>query len=229
LDPLADHLAEALVEHADLFLGRTAWSSGYTSWYKQGRADGQLCMFPASRLVFMDVMKEPRFEDYEIDYRDINPYVFFGNGFDTRQFDGRDLSWYLGALPEGDVEQNLEEDSLRISRSSGIVGERNLMGSTPTNMCCRRCNLRHLLDRMLEIMSVAADRILHIGSLEQVARKLSLSRPGRTCAPRRHGEIECHPHRRIYDRKVSCRLAWDTFIPITQPASRFFVEGLVRS
>ncbi|KAK5043605.1 hypothetical protein LTR84_011365 [Exophiala bonariae] len=104
------HLAEALTEHAELFLARTAWSSGCTSWFKQGRADGQLCMFPASRLVFMEIMKEPRFEDYDIEYRSMNPWAFFGNGFSTRQFDGRDLSYYLGMLQEGDIERNLEGD-----------------------------------------------------------------------------------------------------------------------
>lgn len=104
------HLAEALTEHAELFLARTAWSSGCTSWFKQGRVNRQLCMFPASRLIFMEVMKEPRFEDYGIVYRNMNPWAFFGNGFSTRQLDGRDLSPYLGKLLGGDVEHNFEDD-----------------------------------------------------------------------------------------------------------------------
>lgn len=94
------YLAEALTEHADLFLARTAWSSNCASWFKQGRVDGQLCMFPASRLIFMEVMKEPRFEDYEIVYRSMNPWAFFGNGFSVRQSSGQDLSYYLGLLPQ---------------------------------------------------------------------------------------------------------------------------------
>lgn len=67
-------------------------------------------MFPASRLIFMEVMKEPRFEDYEIVYRSMNPWAFFGNGFSVRQSSGQDLSYYLGLLPQGDVEQSHEEE-----------------------------------------------------------------------------------------------------------------------
>ena len=105
------HVAEALKERAELFLARTAWSSGCASWFKRGRADGQLTMFPASRLTFLEIMKDPRYEDYEIVYKDkFNMFAFLGNGFSTRQFDGRDLTYYLGMLDGGDVEQNLEKE-----------------------------------------------------------------------------------------------------------------------
>lgn len=98
-------VSDALVDHADLFLKRTAWSDPCRSWWKQGRLDGQLTMFPGSRLVWFDVLKEPRFEDYEIEYRGTgrwgnlrgNPFGFLGNGFHVMEFDDQaDLSAYLG-------------------------------------------------------------------------------------------------------------------------------------
>ncbi|KIW99944.1 uncharacterized protein Z518_10872 [Rhinocladiella mackenziei CBS 650.93] len=110
LTPKAE-IAEQLKEHAALFLKRTAWSSGCSSWFKQGRVDGPLPMFPGSRLVYMDLLATPRFEDYEIEYcNPLNMFEFLGNGFATREFDGRDLSYYLGLLDEGDHQIDLEAD-----------------------------------------------------------------------------------------------------------------------
>ncbi|KAK5065111.1 hypothetical protein LTR84_000947 [Exophiala bonariae] len=89
-------ISESFAEHADLFLQRTAWSGVCRSWFKQGRLDGKPAVFPGSRLVYMDLLKEPRFEDYEIVYQHGNPFGFLGNGFSIKEFDGSDLSYYLG-------------------------------------------------------------------------------------------------------------------------------------
>jgi hypothetical protein len=68
-------------------------------------------MFPASRLVYMDLMANPRFEDYQIEYMNpLNMFEFLGNGFATREFDGRDLSYYLGLLGGDDHQIDLEGD-----------------------------------------------------------------------------------------------------------------------
>ncbi|EXJ74840.1 uncharacterized protein A1O5_01536 [Cladophialophora psammophila CBS 110553] len=102
-------IAEQFREHAQLFLKRTAWTSGCSSWFKQGRVDGPLPMFPASRLVYMDLLAAPRFEDYQIEYMNsLNMFEFLGNGFATREFDGRDLSYYLGLLDGDDHQIDLE-------------------------------------------------------------------------------------------------------------------------
>lgn len=89
-------ISESFAEHADLFLQRTAWSGMCRSWFKQGRLDGKPAVFPGSRLVYMDLLKEPRFEDYAITYQHENPFAFLGNGFSMKEFDGSDLSYYLG-------------------------------------------------------------------------------------------------------------------------------------
>ncbi|KAF2759074.1 FAD/NAD(P)-binding domain-containing protein [Pseudovirgaria hyperparasitica] len=102
-------------QHADLFLKRTAWTSPCRSWFKQGKADGQAGIWPGSRLHFLHMMKDVRYEDYEIDYWDENRFAFMGNGFDTREFDGRDITNYLGILnDEGkDVQPEYGEELMK--------------------------------------------------------------------------------------------------------------------
>lgn len=87
-------------QHADLFLQRTAWTSPCRSWFKQGKSDGQAAIWPGSRLHFLKIMDSPRYEDYEIEYRGENMFEFMGNGFEVREFDGRDITNYLGNLDE---------------------------------------------------------------------------------------------------------------------------------
>lgn len=48
----------------------------------------------------MHLLKRVRYEDYEIEYSDDNMFAFLGNGFDTRESDGRDTTNYLGNLDE---------------------------------------------------------------------------------------------------------------------------------
>jgi len=96
-------------QHADLFLKRTAWTSSCRSWFKQGRADGQAAIYPGSRLHFFEIMKQPRYEDYEITYWHENEFAFMGNGFETREFDGRDITNYLGSLDGRDVQPRYDE------------------------------------------------------------------------------------------------------------------------
>ncbi|OAP57929.1 hypothetical protein AYL99_08667 [Fonsecaea erecta] len=87
---------DAFVEHADLWLKRTAWAGPCPSWFKQGKPDGLLTIFPGSRLVLADLISAPRFEDYNFEYWSMNKFAFLGNGFSTLEYDGSDLAWYLG-------------------------------------------------------------------------------------------------------------------------------------
>ncbi|KAK2813963.1 hypothetical protein FQN50_000364 [Emmonsiellopsis sp. PD_5] len=82
-------------EHAAIYLQRTCWADPCSSWFKQGRKDGNIVMWPGSRLAFFDMLAEPRFEDYEIEYWSKNRWGFMGNGFTTGEFDGSDISKYL--------------------------------------------------------------------------------------------------------------------------------------
>jgi hypothetical protein len=53
--------------HRELFLKRTAWSSPCRSWFKGGKVDGPILMWPGSRLHFFDAMGNPR---WEVRFRD---------------------------------------------------------------------------------------------------------------------------------------------------------------
>lgn len=87
--------ARDFCEHAFTYLRRTAWADPCSSWFKQGRKDGNVIMWPGSRLAFFNAMKEPHYEDYEIEYWSGNRWGFLGNGFATEEFDGSDSSYYL--------------------------------------------------------------------------------------------------------------------------------------
>lgn len=58
--------------------------------------DGPLSIWPGSRLLYFDLLSEPRYEDYDISYLTRNRFGFLGNGFTTREYNGGDLSYYLG-------------------------------------------------------------------------------------------------------------------------------------
>lgn len=96
-------------EHADLYLQRTAWTGPCSSVFKQGRVDGPLSMFPGSRLTYLELLSIPRFEDYDIIYcNKLNRWQFLGDGFAVREFDGRDLSYYMGLVDGEDRQIDLE-------------------------------------------------------------------------------------------------------------------------
>lgn len=107
-----EEVARQFTDHADLFLKRTAWTDACSSWFKQGRIDGPVPIFPGSRLTYLELLENPRFEDYHMTYHNSkNMFEFLGNGFDVREFDGRDLSHYLGILNGvGDKQLDLEAE-----------------------------------------------------------------------------------------------------------------------
>jgi len=122
-------------QHADLFLRRTAWTSPCRSWFKQGRVDGQAAIYPGSRLHFLEIMRAPRYEDYDIEYWDENRFAFMGNGFEVREFDGRDITNYLGCLDEEgrDVQPEYDEGLMDVLGGWTLdEKEREQMSSLPT-------------------------------------------------------------------------------------------------
>ncbi|OQU97765.1 hypothetical protein CLAIMM_03650 [Cladophialophora immunda] len=113
--PKADVTAE-FREHSDLFLKRTVWNQKCRSWYKGGTIDGLPRLYPSSRAHFMETM-QPRYEDFEIKYENMNRFYFWGNGFTVRELDGRDPTWYLGIVDGEDRQPDYTEDeeAVRIS------------------------------------------------------------------------------------------------------------------
>ncbi|KAF4311955.1 Flavin-containing monooxygenase-like protein [Botryosphaeria dothidea] len=119
-------------QHADLFLQRTAWTQPCSSWFKQGKKTGQAAVYPGSRLHFLELMKAPRYEDFEIKYWSGNRFAWLGNGFEVREEDGRDITYYLGLL--GDEDKQPEYGEELVERMAGWrLGEESIV--TGSQMC----------------------------------------------------------------------------------------------
>ncbi|GJN66196.1 hypothetical protein PLICBS_000212 [Purpureocillium lilacinum] len=82
-----DKVVEQFMEHCRAYLARTCWADPCTSWFKQGRADGLIVMWPGSRLAFFQVVETPNLEDFDIEYHSINRFGFLGNGFAAYEFE----------------------------------------------------------------------------------------------------------------------------------------------
>ncbi|KAL1310668.1 hypothetical protein AAFC00_000934 [Neodothiora populina] len=129
LAPRAD-VSRQFRQHADLFLQRTAWTSPCRSWFKQGRTHGQVAMYPGSRVHHLELLKAPRYEDFEIEYwNQGNRFAFLGNGFEVREGDGRDITHYLGSL--GGDDRQPEYDAGLIYRLAGWTLDSSSSSSSP--------------------------------------------------------------------------------------------------
>jgi cation diffusion facilitator CzcD-associated flavoprotein CzcO len=85
-------------KHADLYVKRTAWSGPCSSWFKGGDKNRKPIIWPGSRIHYLTMLQKVRFEDYEIEYLSGNAFNYLGDGFDTREYDGRDVTWYYGLM-----------------------------------------------------------------------------------------------------------------------------------
>lgn len=111
-EPTEEAVAD-FAEHRRTFLPRTAWTSPCRSWFKQGTTDGEPMMWPGSRIHFFENMERPRWEDYKLTRTSKNRFYYLANGFSAREFDGRDLSWYLGLLDGKDVQPEFSRDDIQ--------------------------------------------------------------------------------------------------------------------
>ncbi|KAE9362544.1 FAD/NAD(P)-binding domain-containing protein [Stipitochalara longipes BDJ] len=87
--------------HTHELLKRTAWSSKCSSWFKNGKTHGPVtAIWPGSRMHYFEVLKEPRYEDFDVEYRD-NRFSFLGNGYTSTELDPlADPVWYFDVLRE---------------------------------------------------------------------------------------------------------------------------------
>ncbi len=53
----------------------------------------------------MELIEHPRYEDYSIKYKAVNRWSFLGNGFSTRDYDGRDITWFWRLVDGEDKHQ----------------------------------------------------------------------------------------------------------------------------
>lgn len=64
-----------------------------------------------------------RWEDFELKGVERNRFSYLGDGFTAREYDGRDLSWYLGSLDEEgrDVQPEFGEDVVDFAAAGEVA------------------------------------------------------------------------------------------------------------
>lgn len=93
--------ADQFLQHAAAFLQRTAWTDPCSSWFKGGGdVNGTPTLYPGSRVSFLRLLRDPRFEDFDIEYDESNMFAFLGNGFSLEEVDRSDATYYLGSLDQ---------------------------------------------------------------------------------------------------------------------------------
>ncbi|KAI3572435.1 hypothetical protein IWW34DRAFT_637488 [Fusarium oxysporum f. sp. albedinis] len=84
------------VKHADAFFPRTVWSTKCRSWFKGGKEQGPVyALHPGSRVHWVHMMNELRYEDYNWKTVNSNRFAYLGNGFSLREVENKDVTWYL--------------------------------------------------------------------------------------------------------------------------------------
>ncbi|KAL4919155.1 hypothetical protein BDW62DRAFT_209891 [Aspergillus aurantiobrunneus] len=69
-----------IYEHFDEFHKTTVFQEECRSWFKDGKRENRVYLWPGPTIHFLKTIKDPRFEDYEIKYRYSNRFAFLGNG-----------------------------------------------------------------------------------------------------------------------------------------------------
>ncbi|KAK2469296.1 hypothetical protein H9L39_19013 [Fusarium oxysporum f. sp. albedinis] len=75
-------------DHTDLWHPKySVWAEDCRSWYKMGTKDGKVHIWPGSILHLLQFLKTPRFEHYDIRYKNDNSFAFLGNGKTEAELD----------------------------------------------------------------------------------------------------------------------------------------------
>ncbi|KAK5674344.1 hypothetical protein LTS10_012928 [Elasticomyces elasticus] len=85
-------------EHKDSLMEDLVWTSGCRSWYKNGHVNDKVWgPWPGSSLHFLELMAQPRWEDWEFKYFGTgNRFSFLGKGITEREDNNsKDLAWYI--------------------------------------------------------------------------------------------------------------------------------------
>jgi cation diffusion facilitator CzcD-associated flavoprotein CzcO len=91
-------IAEQFSQHADKYVKRVAFSGPCSSWFKAGDKNRKPAIWCGSRIQYLTVLENVRFEHYDIEYLSGNAFNFLGDGFHVREYDGTDLTWYYGLI-----------------------------------------------------------------------------------------------------------------------------------
>ncbi|OJD29100.1 fad nad-binding domain-containing protein [Diplodia corticola] len=115
---------EEFNEFVDGFMGRMVWSEDCRSWYKKRGAGGRVTgLWPGSMLHFVEALREPRWEDWEIAYEG-NRFAWLGNGFSRTEVDPEaDLSYYVREEDDGEYASREMRRKVLTNRKKEKKGE----------------------------------------------------------------------------------------------------------
>ncbi|OQV09345.1 hypothetical protein CLAIMM_13475 [Cladophialophora immunda] len=88
---------DEFIAYSDQIHKTFVWTDSCKSWFKRNTTDGRVtAAWAGSALLWKQLMSELRCEDFEIEYRHPNRWVFLGNGFTSFELDKQnDLAWYV--------------------------------------------------------------------------------------------------------------------------------------
>lgn len=91
-------ITDSFNEHVQEWVKHTVWKEDCRSWYKDNETGRVNAIWPGSSLHYTQVIGRPRYEDFEIKYRDSNPWAHMGMGWTMQDRSGpgeMDKSPYL--------------------------------------------------------------------------------------------------------------------------------------
>ncbi|CAG9977251.1 unnamed protein product [Clonostachys byssicola] len=95
VSPKPEAVAE-FQEHKDTLMKELVWTSHCRSWYKNGKAEGKVWgPWCGSVLQFIELLSQPRWEDYVIEYETSNRFQYLGKGKTGIEEAGGDMAWYV--------------------------------------------------------------------------------------------------------------------------------------
>jgi hydroxyversicolorone monooxygenase len=129
-------VTDAFNEHTQAWTRSSCWADpNCRSWYKNNETGRVNAIWPGSSLHFCELVRSPRWEDFEIKYQNSeNMWEFLGLGFVKNQLESEgDLSPYINS----DVVEhkffsfvpNEEEENVRVARRANMVHDSPKVGN----------------------------------------------------------------------------------------------------
>ncbi|KAF2713802.1 FAD/NAD(P)-binding domain-containing protein [Pleomassaria siparia CBS 279.74] len=89
-------ITDSFNEHTQEWMKHTVWKDDCRAWYKNNETGRVNAVYPGSSLHYRNVIEEPRYEDFDIQYLHKNPWAHLGMGAaPVNAKPGSDLSPYL--------------------------------------------------------------------------------------------------------------------------------------
>ena len=79
---------------------KTVWDEECRSWYKNSAAGKVTALWPGSALHYIEAMKEPRWDDWDVSYEG-NRFSWLGNGYSQCEVDQTaDWGYYIREIDD---------------------------------------------------------------------------------------------------------------------------------